>query len=698
MAAIGKIRERSTLLLIVIGVAMVAFILGEYVAGQGNSPASQYVGEVYGEEINMLDYEQRVENEVQAMNSIGNPISTTDPQVRNQVWDDMIQEMIMYKELNELGVRMSREEYDDIRFGENANPEFRSGEMFKNPETGTFDPMAVQNYFALMESDFPVYHQVEQRRLMNGRLYEKYNNMIKLGIAVNTLDAKDQYYRQEQKADFTYVVRTFASIADSTIEVSEKELKAYYDKHKHEDRFEQDPEVDLEYVVFTVEASEEDKEYTREELSNLKEEFANASNDSSFAVRHSDSRRAMLKTLEAGGDDELQAMIDSAQIGDVIGPYELDGIMAIAKVVETDVKELATARHILLSKDNTPDIDVLNSRADSIVRVIKRDDNFEEMVTLFSDDPGSIANGGVYENFDRTRMVPEFTEASFDRPIGSLNVVETSYGVHIVEPLEVTEEKVLKVWEVDFEIRPTSETFNRVYDEANEFSLSIDNVADFSAEAESRGYEVREGSKIGPMAMNLPNVPSSQDVIRWAHAKESTKVGSISEPMEFGNNIVVTALKARREQGRASFEDSKDMIRPDVIREKKAEMFKKEMQGKSIAELESEFNLSVKMATNVSQDRPNLPGAGNEPYIVGFAMTMTEGTVSEPLTGRAGVYVIQLESKTDVQPREEYLVYRDELEYRIQSRMQSPSTGVYRALKDVANIKDERSQMFQRFR
>ncbi|HLV53472.1 MAG TPA: SurA N-terminal domain-containing protein, partial [Cryomorphaceae bacterium] len=370
MAAIGKIRERSTLLLIVIGVAMVAFILGDFVAGQGNSPASQYVGEVYGEEINMLDYEQRVENEVQAMNSVGNPISTTDPQVRNQVWDDMIQEMIMYKELNELGVRMSREEYDDIRFGENANPEFRSGDMFKNPETGTFDPMAVQNYFALMESDFPVYHQVEQRRLMNGRLYEKYNNMIKLGIAVNTLDAKDQYYRQEQKADFTYVVRTFASIADSTIEVSEKELKAYYDKHKHEDRFEQDPEVDLEYVVFTVEASEEDKEYTREELSNLKEEFANASNDSSFAVRHSDSRRAMLKTLEAGGDDELQAMIDSAQIGDVIGPYELDGIMAIAKVVETDVKELATARHILLSKDNTPDIDVLNSRADSIVRVI----------------------------------------------------------------------------------------------------------------------------------------------------------------------------------------------------------------------------------------------------------------------------------------------------------------------------------------
>ncbi len=695
MAAIGKIREQSTLLLIVIGGAMVAFVLGDLFSNRGGNPGDQYVGEVYGEEINMLEYEQRVESEKQAMSSIGQPVTSSDQQIRNQVWNDMIQEKIMYNELNRLGMRIGQEEYDDIRFGENANSEFRTGDIFKDQETGQFDPTRVQNYFSVMQSDFPLYYEIQQNRIVNQRLYEKYNNMIKKGIVVNTLEAKDEYYREEQKVDFTYVVQTFASVPDSTIEVSDADLKAYYDKHKHEERFEQDAQVDLDYVVFDVGANEKDKENIRLDLADLKTEFANSTKDSLFVLKYSDTRNAAITTLEAGGDSALSAMIDSAEEGDVIGPFEQRGKYAIAKVVSIGSKELATARHILLSKESAPDMKALHARADSLVKVIKKQDNFEDMVREFSDDPGSIQNGGVYESFDRQQMVPEFTEASFDKPIGSINIVETTYGIHIVEPLKVTEEKVVNVWEVDAEIRPSSDTFNSVYDEANEFSLTAENLKGFESLANERGYEIKEGNKINPMATNLPGVQNSQEAVRWAHKKENTKVGAVSEPMEFNRKIVVTALKARRDKGLVTFEDIKDQIKPDVVRDKKSDKFKKEMEGKNIADLEQELGLSAKMATNISEERPTLPGNANEPYVVGFALTMAEGNVSRPLVGKAGVYVLHLDSKTDVQPREEYLTYKDELEDRRQSQMQTYSTGVYRALRELANVKDERSRLFQ---
>lgn len=684
------------MLLIVIGGAMVAFVLGDLFSNRGATPADQYVGEVYGEEIDMLEYERRVEEQKQAMSSIGQPISSAaDQQIRNQVWDEMIREKIMYAELNELGMRMGQEEYDDVRFGENVNPEFRTGEIFKNPESGQFDPTLVQNYFSLMQSDYPLYYEIQQNRIVNERLYEKYNNLVTKGIVVNTLEAKDEYYREEQKADFTYVVKTYASVADSTVEVTEQDLRSYYDEHKHEDRFEQDAQVDVEYVVFDVEPTEEDKADIRADLADLKSQFANTDKDSLFVLKYSDAREARIKELDAGGDPDLAAMIDSAQAGDVVGPYERQGTYAIAKVMSEDTKELASARHILLAKDGGKDMESLRDLADSLVRVIKRDDNFEEMVRQYSDDAGSVPNGGLFESFDREQMVPEFSEAAFEKPEGSLQVVETRFGIHIVEPLGVTEGKVLNVYEVVADVRPSNDTFNAVYEEANEFSLSAENLEGFEELAEERGYQIKEGNKINAMAMNLPDVAGSQDAVRWAHNTDRTQVGDVSEPMEFGRKIVVVALKNRRDKGQASFEDVKDRIKTDVIRDKKIEMFKEQMEGKNIAQLEEEMGLPVKMATNVSQERPTLPGNAREPYVVGYALSMTEDNVSRPLAGNAGVYVLRLDSKTNVEPREEYITYKDALEERRQAQTRTYSTGVYPALRDVANVKDERARLYR---
>lgn len=674
---------------------MVAFVLGDLFSNRGFSPTEQYVGEVYGEEIDLLEYEQRVSAQEESMTSVGQPISPAQrQQIRNQVWNNMIQEKIMYRELNKLGMRISQDEYDDIRFGENVNDEFKNSENFKDPETGQFDPKLVQNYFAFLQQSYPIFYDVQTNRIVNERLYEKYNNLVRGGIVVNTLEAKDEYYRQEQNVRFKYVVKEYSSVPDSTVEVSNAELKAWFDEHKDEDRFERKASVDLKYVVFDVEPTAEDEENIKADLASLMTEFENTDKDSLFVLKYSDTRNANVQEIKAEDNEELAAMIESAEEGKVIGPYKQRDRYVIAKITEVGTEEQATARHILLSTQSGESMDILNERADSIKRVIQREDNFEEMVRLFSQDPGSVSNGGKYENFNRERMVPEFTEASFDRPIGSLNIVETDYGVHIVEPLSRRDGKIVKGRLVDAIIEPSNDTFNKVYDEANEFSISAESVDGMEELANERGYELKTSDELSALSRNLPGVAASQEAVRWAHNKERTEAGALSEPFEFNQKIVVVGLVDRRGDGRKTFEEVVEEIKPDVIREKKVEMFKEELKGKNPEELAQTDEFDLKIAAAVSEKRPSLPGGANEPYVVGYALSMPEGGISEPLEGNRGVYLIQLETKETVEPREEYLTYRDELEENRNSRLQTYTSGVYRALKEQADVKDERSNIY----
>ncbi len=696
MAAIGKIREQSTLLLIIIGGAMVAFVLGDMFSNRGSSPADQYVGEVFGEEINYVDYEQRVEAQKQSMASIGQAVSSSqEQQIRNQVWNDMVQERILYTEMNKIGMRLGQDEFDDIRFGENVRDDFAGDESFKDAQSGQFDPQLVQNYFSFLKEQYPLFYTSQVNKIVNERLYEKYNTLVKRGIYANDIDGKDEFYRQEQKVKFDYVVKEYTSIADSLIEVSDKELLAFYNKHKDEGRFDREASVALEFVVFDVEPTAGDEEAIQEDLVSYISDFKNKNDDedSLFVLKYSDSRNAAQKQLKGGADEELQAMIDGSSIGDVIGPYKTGTNYAIAKVKSIEAEEQATVRHILLSNQTQPDMEVLKTKADSIKGAIQNGADFAAMVTEFSEDPGSVERGGVYDWFNRTTMVAPFTEASFEKPIGSLNIVETTYGIHIVEPIERREASIVQVLELDSRIEPSNETFNAVYDEANEFSIAAGDIAGLESLSEERSYELKEGKEITSQARNLPGIAASADAVRWAHNAEST-AGSVSQPFEFDRKIVVVGLVSKRASGLADFEVVKEEFTPEVIQEKKAEQFIAEMKDKSVDALKSELSLEVKNAANVNEQRPNLPGGANEPYIVGYALTLSAGDESSALKGNRGVYVIRLSEKDEIEPREEYVTYQDELNERKANALKTYTAGVYRALKDYASVKDERTNVY----
>lgn len=693
MAAIGKIREQSTLLLIIIGGAMVAFVLGDMFSNQGGSPEDQYVGEVFGEEINMRDYEMRVEAQKQSMASIGQAVSTSaEQQIRNQVWNDMVQERIMYTEMNKIGLRLGQDEFDDIRFGENVRDDFKADQTFQDPATGQFDPKLVQNYFSFVKEQYPLFYDAQVNRLVNERLYEKYNTLVKKGIYMNDLDAKDAYYRESQKVSFDYAVKPFSIMADSLVDVTDNDLLAYYEAHKADGDFDRDASVKIEFVIFDVEPTAEDEQAIVDELATYIGDFENANNDSLFVLKYSDSRNAITKDLLSADSDELQTLLETAEVGDVVGPYKSGTNYAIAKITEKGMEEQATVRHILLSNQSEPDMDVLKARADSIIKAIKNGADFDAMVNEYSEDPGSVSKGGVYDWFNRKTMVAPFTEASFEEPINSLNSVETTYGIHIVEPLDRREIPTAKGLEVDARIEPSNETFNSIYDEANEFSIASDEIEGMKVLAEERGYELKEGRQMTVQSRNIPGVANSAEAVRWAHNKE-TLVGAVSEPFEFDTQIVVVGLENKTVTGIAPLEMVKDDIRPTVIQDKKAEMFMAEMKGKSIETLKTE-GFEVKTAAGISEQRPNLPGGANEPYIVGYALTMTDGGESDALRGNSGVYLIKLNAKDSIEPKEDYTAFRDDLTDKKQNALNTYTSGVYRALKDFASVKDERANAF----
>jgi parvulin-like peptidyl-prolyl isomerase len=270
---------------------------------------------------------------------------------------------------------------------------------------------------------------------------------------VNNLQVADDYDQRNEKAAFNFVAKRYDSEPDSLYPVSDEELRRYYDAHKGEKKYEQKASRSFQFVRFAVTATESDIAEAQKELAEIMPAFqaSKGKADSAFVAAYADTKNAVAAPYTEGSADKLNdSLITHADTGAVVGPFRSGDTWKLVKVKElADIAE-ARVRHILLSTQGGKPEDEVKQRADSILAVVKRDKGrFEEMVKKYSEDPGSVQNGGVYEWFDKTRMVPEFTAASFDQKVGATTVCKTSYGFHIVEVLGQRARKERRVLTVD---------------------------------------------------------------------------------------------------------------------------------------------------------------------------------------------------------------------------------------------------------
>ncbi len=272
MAIIGKIRERSGLLVGIVGGALVLFILDALLNQRGGGRRDDVLGEVGGEEISVLEFERRVDDEVESYrNDFNQPVTAQlTEQVRNSVWSEMVKAIAMLGQVKDAGFTLNKDEYDDIRFGENVMPEFRG--QFQGPD-GQLDKKKLQEYFSNVQLNAPVYHEIQSRRIQENRLYAKYTTLVKKSVFVNSAQARDEFNGKNTRATFNFVARRYDGEADSLYAVSDQDLRRYYDQHKNDPKHKQKASRDFDYVLFPVTPSESDRASFQQELAKLRTDF-----------------------------------------------------------------------------------------------------------------------------------------------------------------------------------------------------------------------------------------------------------------------------------------------------------------------------------------------------------------------------------------------------------------------------------------
>jgi peptidyl-prolyl cis-trans isomerase D len=700
MAVIGKIRERGGLLVIVVGGALVLFVVGELISGSsGLSRGDQSVGEVAGTEVGVQEFSRRVEEQVQRYRDNGSTVDNQmQEQIRNAVWTEIVRENTLKVQAEEAGIgnTIGLDELDDIRFGNNIAPMFKNDQSIKDPATGLPDTDRLRTGLKNLQDNDPVRFRELNRSLANERVYQKYNTLVKKSCFVNSAQLADEYAAKNTKATFTFVAKRFDSEPDSLYAVSEEDLSRFYDAHKNDRKYRQVAGRSFAYVRFPATPTDADIEATRKELAQAKadlEASKDAKSDSALVMAYAQSKNPTATAYTEGTADKLNdSLIVNAQPGTVVGPFREGNVWKLVKVAElADVPE-ARVRHILFSTQGKSEADaaIIKQRADSVLAVVKRDKSkFEAMVEKYTEDPGSKSTGGVYEWFDKTRMVPEFTAASFDQKVGATTICKTSYGYHIVEVLGQRTRSERRVLTVDRTIEPV-QAMKEAWRKANEYSLAHKDTASFRTAAEEAGLVYTPVAELRGDQRFVPGLQKPDDVVSWVnHAAEDA---TTSEPLISDDSYVVCILHGIREAGVPKLADVRESFTREVRKAKKADAILAKMTGKTdLNALATELNVQVQNATDMTLSSSSIPGGFSDQPAIGDVFAVPAGQVGTPFKGDMAVYLVNMATVTPAGEMPAGAEDPKVLTDRVRNRAENQA---FNALKEAANVKDDRSRFF----
>lgn len=685
----------------VIGFALIAFILGDlFSSGQSIFASNQYeIAEIDGKSISVQAYQQKVENlaEIYKMNS-GNATldESTMQTIRQQTWQLMVQENVMKDQVKKLGLSVSPEEVFDMVQGTNVHPIIR--QMFTNPQTGELNRGYILQFLKSLDEDptgeqraFWLYLEDE---IMRERLMTKFNNLINKGLYATRLQAKDNYLANSKRVDFNYIMKRYSEVSDSLISVTDSDLKQYYRDHKED--FEQEASRDIKYVAFDIVPSKEDDRMAREWINEITGDFAATNEPGQFVNLNSDEPfdPTYLKEEELPG--ELKEFMANADTGAVYGPYFEDGSYKLAKLASIDyLPDSVKASHILLRPEaqTQPALEATMNLADSLKNLVEGGANFAALAREYSVDP-SAADGGDLGWFGEGEMVPQFNDAVFNAESGDVMVVESQFGVHVIKVQQLGEKvKKYQLAILERSVEPSSATYNNIYSRASEFAGKYNTLEKFEEGASEMNITPRMANNLTENERNITGLESPREVIKWAYEAAE---GETSGVFELGEKFVVAALVNVREDGYASLEDVEAQVRLEVLKEKKGEYLAEKIQeamgdNNDLEEIAEALNVEVNEAPNISFNSFSIPKAGIEPSVVGTALTIQPETISEPVTGLNGVYLVKVTGVNEPAGKDNYFAERNRLNSTYNQRATYEG---YEALKEMAGIEDKRSKFY----
>ncbi len=711
MATLQKIRSKGPLLVIVIGLALFAFIAGDAWKVLQPHQGKQDVGEVNGKTLSAQDFQKMVDEYSEVIKLTNNLPSLTEDQltnVKDQVWNTYVTNQLIAGEADKLGLKVTDKEMQSV-IKAGTNPLLMQS-PFRNPQTGAFDKDMLKKFLAdyakmdaskISSQEGEYYQKVHtlwnfiEKTLKESLLAQKYQELIVKSLVSNPVSAEDAFNSRTQESNLLLVGVPYSTISDSTVTVSNDDIKKLYNERK--ESFKQTIETrDIKFVDVHVVPSDADRIEVEKEVAEFTNQLAKATSDYATFIRSTGSvvSYSDIPVNKTVLPQDVSVRLDSASINDAYGPYysqtddSYNAFKIVAKVSAPDSIQFRQIQVYAETEAKTV------SLTDSIYNAIKGGSDFTELAKKYGQSgESSWVSAQSWEggnlDADNTLFINTLINQSVNEiaklKIGQANII-----------LQVTGKKATKEkYKVAIVKRPvefSKETYNQAYNKFNQFVAQNTTLEAIEKNAEEAGYTVTPRTDFRSDEHYVGGVKSTREALKWVF---DAKPGEVSQLYECGENdhLMVVALEAVNPKGYVKVNKVADMLKAELIRDKKAEKIIAQMNGfnslEQVKGIKGAVSDSIKHVTFAAPTFVSVTGA-SESAISAYASKTESGKVSTPIKGVAGVYMIQVYNKE--KSAEKFDVKKEETS--LENMAARYATQCIYELRDKAKVKDQRYLFF----
>lgn len=693
MAALEKIRSKFGLAVsILIALALLSFIIDPGTLQTAiNSMSTKYdVGKIDGKRISYTDFQENVEkftsiNEIISGSSSQN--EQTQKNIRNAAWQDMMDKYLFIKNAKAAGIKVGEDEM--LSLVSSSNP---SAILVQNPifmdESGNYSEEVLRQFLSMVESDqtgrYRQYWDYLQNTIYTQQFYQKYGALFNASNYTNALQMSHAMASGNTTADVDFCVEYFPMYHDSSVVVTNDEVRRYYKAHKEFFKQQKDSR-DMEYVVFEVVPSSDDINNTSLAMSNLYDEFVSTDNMKSFLAKNSDSplsnywyKSGELRTINEEIDAQIFGGKDLTQV-----VKSGDDFFAARTMATKMLPDSVYVKHILLQGANAA------TKADSLVNVLKKGENFSNLASMYSLDTGSAADGelGSIGWMTQTYMIPGM-DSVIEAKVGTPFVLKTSYGTHVVLVTK-TSKPMLKKQVAVFKksALASKETYNKYYAQASRFAAITNGSYDGYKRAVDSLKVYSHNLTITEATSSFGSIDQAKTVTRWVF---DNKIGKASSILTVNTNyFFIAAVKGEHKAGYVPVEEATGVISNRLYTQKlqqrtMADVKEKIKGAKSMEEVSERLGVEVEHSEAVSLASNTL-----DPAMLGAAVTINDGVIFGPVKGAMGVYVFQTSNR---QLGSFYT--EDDARLREQQKTQYMGQFILSVMAENAGVEDNRERFY----
>ncbi len=726
MAILGDIRKQTWLLVVVIGVAMLAFVAGDLFSE--NSVVKRMftgdpneVGSINGESISVAEF-------INAQSNMASNQNMSQNQVSQQVWNKLISEKIIRTQAEKAGLEVSDDEvwgFMAKQYGMADASELKTevGRLKSQAEQGVQGTaQAYQNFIMMFEDAKP------------NLLRQKYMDLISMGVATTSKEAEFQQVGNIQNATIDYAFASYDDLMKKyKVEVTDDEITAYIKKYPK--FYENDAMVDLSYVYFAAQPSAEDEQIVLNEIKKFQNgsisvdkvnnitdtipSFGSAANDSIYVSKYSErpfmAQYITKKELEQYSSqlpEDYVSFLMNGTVGQIGGPFKTGNAYQLVKISRSkEIADSINSSHILITYKGTGNESVTRTRdeakvlADSILAKANVG-NFTELVNQYSEDPGSkIKNGNIgWTSRTSQNIAPEYLQFLTSNGTGKIGLTESRFGYHIIKIDGVKNTTGYQYANIIKEIKPSQGTSDKNFSDARTFAQEVQgkSLNEFANLAQKKGFNYNTAESIPryyPQPLVDPSTGFSNDkdndILRWAFSKDA-KAGSSNLFTTANEDQIIVFVSSKSSKGLASAKSVRKEVEPILAHQKLAKMIDDKIGATpSLDAFVSNFG-AAKANSSITFGSAQIAGKGAEPKVAGAAFGMKPGTVSKAIAGNAGVYVINLKSRAEAPKVEDATFLIDQINQQAKQKISQqliPSIIMSADIKDTRMEKLDRQQM-----